>query len=121
MSPLPTIQTRRHLRLVANGVELLDVATGGTTALTVSSVAMFRCITTGLPVPFQPRPLPLFWYPPLATKPRPPIDKLPGPLLGDTDLDLGLGPGDGPLTAFACKVGLPDCHVDSNITDLPPP
>ena len=31
------------------------------------------------------------------------------PLLGDTDLDLGLGPGDGTLTALACNVGLPDC------------
>ena len=93
--------------LVAKGVVLLVDVTGGTTALTVSSVAMFRCITTGLPVPVQPLPLTLFWYPPLATKPRPPTDELHPPLLGDTDLDLGLGPGDGPLTAFACNVGLP--------------
>ena len=97
--------------LVANGVVLLVVVTGGTTAFTVSSVTMFRCITTGLTVPFQLLPLPLFWYPPLDTKPRPPIDELPPHLLGDTYLDLGLGPGDGPLTAFACNVGLPDCLV----------
>ena len=75
---------------------------------------MFRCITTGLPVPFQTLLLTLFWYTPLATKPRPLIDVLPSRLLGDTDLDLGLGPGDGPLTAFACNVGLADCPVDSN-------
>ena len=109
--------------LVAKGVVLLDVVTGGTTALTVSSVAMFRCITTGLPVTFQPLHLPLFWYPPLAKKPQPPvvICELPPTLVGDTDLDLGLGPGDGPLTAFACNVGLPDCPGDSNITDIRPP
>ena len=68
--------------LAANGVELLTVVTGGTTAFTVSSAAMFRCITTGIPVPFQPLHLPLFWYPNFATKPRPHVDicELPPPL-----------------------------------------
>ena len=80
---------------------------------------MFRCITTGLPVPFQPLLSRYSGIHPSAQKTQPPIDELPLHLLGDTDLDLDLGPDDDHLTAFACNVGLPDCPVDSNITDLP--
>ena len=109
--------------LAANGVELLAVVAGGSTAFTVSFAAIFRCINTGLPASFQPLPLPLFWYHSRARKPRPPADtcELHPPLMGDTDLGLGLGPGDGPLTAFACNVGLPGCPGDSNVTELPQP
>ena len=54
--------------LAANGVGLLAVVTGATTAFTVYSAAICHCITTGLPAPFQPFPLTLLWYPPRVTK-----------------------------------------------------